>query len=67
MESWEILGLGALVLLAWWWYDSMRARFVLAAIEDIKGGVQLIWNVSVEREGGDKPVLVAEWLTRRYF
>ncbi len=26
MESWEILGLGALVLLAWWWYDSMRAR-----------------------------------------
>jgi acyl dehydratase len=47
--------------------SRVRARFVLAAVEDIKGGVQLTWNVSVEREGGDKPVLVAEWLTRRYF
>ena len=45
----------------------VRARFVLAAVEDIKDGVQLVWNVSVECEGGDKPVLVAEWLTRRYF
>jgi len=45
----------------------VRARFVLAALEDIKGGVQLIWNVSVEREGGDRPVLVAEWLAWRYF
>ena len=47
--------------------SRVRARFVLAAVEDIKGGVQLTWNVSVEREGWDKPVLVAEWLTRRYF
>ena len=47
--------------------SRVRARFVLAAVEDIQGGVQLTWNVSVEREGGDKPVLVAEWLTRRYF
>ena len=47
--------------------SRLRARFVLAAVEDIKGGVQLTWNVSVEREGEDKPVLVAEWLTRRYF
>jgi len=45
----------------------VRARFVLFALEDIKGGVQMTWNVSVEREGEDKPVLVAEWLTRRYF
>lgn len=47
--------------------SRVRAHFVLAALEDIKGGVQLTWNVSVEREGEDKPVLVAEWLTRRYF
>ena len=26
MASWELLGLGALLLFAWWWYDSMRAR-----------------------------------------
>lgn len=46
--------------------SRVRARFVLGALEDIKGGVQMTWNVSVEREGADKPVLVAEWLTRRY-
>ena len=46
--------------------SRVRARFVLAAVEEIQGGVQMIWNVAVEREGGDKPVLVAEWLTRRY-
>ncbi len=47
--------------------SRIRARFALAAAEDIQGGVQLTWGVTVEREGGDKPVLVAEWLTRRYF
>ena len=47
--------------------SRVRGRFVLAALDDIKDGVQLTWNVSVEREGEDKPVLVAEWLTRRYF
>ncbi len=46
--------------------SRLRARFVLAAMEDIQGGAQLSWTVTVEREGGDKPVLVAEWLTRRY-
>jgi acyl dehydratase len=45
----------------------VRAHFVLAVVEDIKGGVQMTWNVSVERVGAEKPVLVAEWLTRRYF
>ena len=47
--------------------SRVRGRFVLAALEDVKGGVQMTWNVSVEREGEEKPVLVAEWLTRRYF
>jgi acyl dehydratase len=46
--------------------SKVRARFVLGALEDVKGGVQMTWNVSVEREGEEKPVLVAEWLTRRY-
>jgi len=47
--------------------SRVRARFVLAAMEDIQGGAQITWTVTVEREVGDKPVLVAEWLTRRYF
>ncbi len=47
--------------------ERIRARFVLAKCETIPGnGMQNAWNVSVEREGGDKPVLVAEWLTRSY-
>ena len=47
--------------------SRIRARFVLAKYEPIEGnGVQNTWSVSIEREGGDKPVLVAEWLTRSY-
>ena len=47
--------------------SRIRARFVLAKYETIaNNGVQNTWDVSIEREGGDKPVLVAEWLTRGY-
>jgi acyl dehydratase len=46
--------------------SRVRARFVLAALDPIEGGVQSTWTVTVEREGGDKPALVAEWLTRHY-
>jgi acyl dehydratase len=44
----------------------IRGRFTLATIEGIKGGVQSTWNVTVEREGSDKPCCVAEWLVRYY-
>jgi acyl dehydratase len=44
----------------------IRGRFTLAEIEAISGGMQATWNVSVEREGGDKPCCVAEWLVRYY-
>ncbi|MDH4192472.1 MAG: MaoC family dehydratase [Betaproteobacteria bacterium] len=47
--------------------SRIRARFKLAAWEKIGGGVQVTWETTVEREGGDKPVLVAEWLGRHYF
>lgn len=46
--------------------SNVRARFALARYEKIEGGAQLTWNVTVEREGGDKPCLVAEWLIRQY-
>jgi len=29
--------------------------------------VQVTWNTIVEREGSDKPVLVAEWIGRHYY
>ena len=45
--------------------DRVRARFTLAAYENLHPGAQLIWNVVVEREGASKPALIAEWIMRR--
>jgi acyl dehydratase len=48
--------------------SRVRARFKLLKYERIDGnGVQVTWDVTVEREGSDKPVLVAEWLGRSYY
>ncbi|MFN3565670.1 MAG: MaoC family dehydratase [Burkholderiaceae bacterium] len=44
--------------------SRIRGRFVLAALDEVDGGVQLTWNVTVEREGETKPALVAEWIGR---
>jgi acyl dehydratase len=46
--------------------SRLRARFKLKGVEDIEGGAQTIWDVSMECEGEAKPCLIAEWLTRRY-
>ncbi len=46
--------------------SRIRARFALNKYEEIKGGAQLTWSVTVEREGSDKPACVAEWVTRQY-
>jgi acyl dehydratase len=46
--------------------SRIRALFTLALVDDIRGGVQGTWNVTVEREGSEKPCCVAEWLVRYY-
>jgi acyl dehydratase len=46
--------------------SKIRARAVLQALEEIAGGWQLVWNITVEREGANKPCCVAEWLVRYY-
>src|SRR5918998_4810471 len=46
--------------------SRVRGRFTLSALEEMRGGAQATWEVSVEREGGDKPCCVAEWLVRYY-
>lgn len=46
--------------------SRLRTRFGLKACEPIEGGVQMVWDITMECEGESKPVLVAEWLTRRY-
>jgi acyl dehydratase len=46
----------------------IRGRFKLAKYEKLEdGGVQTTWQVTVEREGGDKPAMVAETISRHYF
>ena len=47
--------------------SKIRARFTLTKLDAIDGGVQTTWNVVVEREGSDKPVIVAETLSRHYY
>ena len=47
--------------------SKVRARFALARYEKLEGGVQVTWNVTMEREGADKPCMVAEWLGRSYY
>jgi acyl dehydratase len=44
----------------------IRARMKLLSYEPIDGGAQLVMEVTMEREGGDKPVCVAETVSRRY-
>ncbi|MBK4734349.1 MaoC family dehydratase [Noviherbaspirillum pedocola] len=46
--------------------SRVRARCKLLTVEDIEGGAQLTWQVTMEREGSDKPVCVAESIARRY-
>jgi acyl dehydratase len=45
---------------------KVRMRAKLAAVEEIPGGAQLVTELTFEREGGEKPVCVAEALTRVY-
>ncbi len=47
--------------------SKVRARMTLQGVEDIENGAQIIWKVTVEREGGDKPVCIAESISLRYW
>jgi len=46
--------------------SRLRGRFGVKNLRRIEGGVQIIWDVTVECEGQAKPALVAEWVTCRY-
>lgn len=46
--------------------SKIRARVKLQSLEEIPGALQMNWSMTVEREGGDKPCCVAEWLLRYY-
>ena len=46
--------------------SRLRVRVALLGAEPIEGGMQMTWQCTIEREGGDKPVCVAESLSRAY-
>jgi acyl dehydratase len=46
--------------------SRIRARLKLVSYEPLDGGAQLVMEVTMERDGSDKPVCVAETVSRRY-
>jgi acyl dehydratase len=46
---------------------KIRGRFTLAKYEKLDGGVQTTWSVIIERQGEQKPAMVAETISRHYF
>jgi len=46
--------------------SQVRMRARLAELSEIPGGAQMITELTFEREGGDKPVCVAESVVRVY-
>ncbi|MFO7931376.1 MAG: hypothetical protein R6U97_08205 [Desulfosalsimonas sp.] len=47
--------------------SRIRPRVTLLAAGAVAGGVQLIWRVTIEVEGSEKPACIAETLSRQYF
>jgi acyl dehydratase len=46
--------------------DRVRMHLRLASVDDVSGGVMLTSGLTFEREGGEKPVCVAESLMLAY-
>jgi len=47
--------------------SRVRGHFRLASVEELEGAAQIVWDARVEVEGGSKPAVVCEWLTRIYY
>jgi acyl dehydratase len=46
--------------------SRIRALITLHALEPVSGGFQATWQTTIERDGGDKPACVADWIVRYY-
>jgi acyl dehydratase len=44
----------------------VRGRIAPVSVEDIAGGAHITWQITIECEGNDKPVCIAESIVRRY-
>jgi acyl dehydratase len=46
--------------------SRLRAHFEVLEVTDVEGGIQVVTKGTVERDGGEKPVCVAEMVSRHY-
>ena len=46
--------------------SRIRAHFTLQAVKELSDGVEIIYAVTVECDGSEKPCCVAEWVVRSY-
>ena len=46
--------------------SRIRALITLHSVAPVAEGFQATWQVTIEREGGEKPACVADWIVRYY-
>ena len=46
--------------------SEIRVRCTLVNLEEVQGGVQIVWAVTIDVKDVPKPAVVAEWLVRYY-
>jgi acyl dehydratase len=46
--------------------SHIRGRFEILEVEEVEGGIQVITKGTIERDGEEKPVCVAEMVSRHY-
>jgi len=48
--------------------SKVRGSFAVTSVTDVGGGgLQVVWNVTLEQQASDTPVCIAEFITRHYF
>jgi acyl dehydratase len=47
-------------------HSRLRASAEVAEVQEVQGGLQIVMKTTIEREGGEKPVCVAETVVRCY-
>jgi acyl dehydratase len=47
--------------------SRIRARIGLVSVTDVEGGIQVNRQIVIEVEGGEKPAMVAETVSRYYY
>jgi acyl dehydratase len=46
--------------------SRIRGRFTPLSLDETGGAIQVVWAITIEREGSDKPTCVVEWIVRYY-